>query len=77
MPIGSQRELMKPGYVAGIVHRWDLRRRGLPDPGCPWRCPMAATIPSTSLVPVQPVYSDAKRLAFTDFLALIGFALRR
>jgi hypothetical protein len=41
-----------PSYVAGIVHRWDPRRPGLPEPGCPWRCPMAATIPSTSLVPV-------------------------
>jgi hypothetical protein len=25
-------------YVAGIVHRWDLRRPSLPGPGCPWGC---------------------------------------
>ena len=30
-------------------------------PGCPWRCPMAATTPATSLVPVQPVFTDAER----------------
>jgi integrase/recombinase XerD len=30
---------------------------------------MAATIPSTSLVPVQPVFSDAERLALAGFLA--------
>jgi integrase/recombinase XerD len=30
---------------------------------------MAATIPSTSLVPVQPVFSDAERLAIVGFLA--------
>src|SRR4051812_23066584 len=30
---------------------------------------MAATIPSTSLVPVQPVFTDAERLALAGFLA--------
>jgi integrase/recombinase XerD len=30
---------------------------------------MAATIPSTSVVPVQPVFSDAVRLALAGFLA--------
>ena len=30
---------------------------------------MATTIPSTSLVPVQPVFSDAKRFALAGFLA--------
>jgi hypothetical protein len=30
---------------------------------------MTATIPSTSLVPVRPVFSDAKRLALAGFLA--------
>jgi hypothetical protein len=25
-------------YLAGIVHRWDLRRPSLMGPGCPWRC---------------------------------------
>ena len=30
---------------------------------------MAATIPSTSLVPAQPVFSDAERLALAGFLA--------
>jgi integrase len=30
---------------------------------------MAATIPLTSLVPVQPVFSDAERLALAGFLA--------
>jgi integrase/recombinase XerD len=30
---------------------------------------MTATIPSTSLVPVQPVFSDAERLALAGYLA--------
>ena len=30
---------------------------------------MAATAPSTSLVPVQPVFTDAGRLALAGFLA--------
>ena len=30
---------------------------------------MAATIPSTSLIPVQPVFTDAERLALAGFLA--------
>ena len=30
---------LRRAYVVGIVHRWDLRRPGLPGPGCPWRCP--------------------------------------
>ena len=30
---------------------------------------MAATAPSTSLVPVQPVFTDAERLALAGFLA--------
>jgi len=30
---------------------------------------MAATIPSTALVPVQPVFADAERLALAGFLA--------
>ena len=30
---------------------------------------MAATIPSTALVPVQPVFTDAERLAVAGFLA--------
>ncbi len=30
---------------------------------------MAATIPSTSLVPVQPVFTDAERLALAGYLA--------
>ena len=30
---------------------------------------MAATTPSTSLVPVQPVFTDAERLALVGFLA--------
>ncbi len=29
---------------------------------------MAATIPSTSLIPVQPVFTDAERLALAGFL---------
>src|ERR1022692_3206208 len=56
-------------YVAGIVHRWDLRRPGLRGLGCPRRCLMAATISSTSLVPVQPLFTDAERLALAGFLA--------
>ena len=38
-------------------------------PAVPWRCLMAATTPSTSLVPVQPVFTDAERLALAGFLA--------
>src|SRR3984957_20309751 len=38
-------------------------------PAVSWRCPMAATTPSTSLVPVQPVLTDAERLALAGFLA--------
>ena len=30
---------------------------------------MAATIPSTSLVPVQPAFTDSERLALAGFLA--------
>jgi hypothetical protein len=30
---------------------------------------MAATIPSTALVPVQPVFSDTERLALAGFMA--------
>ena len=30
---------------------------------------MAATTPSTSLVPVQPAFTDAERLALAGFLA--------
>jgi len=30
---------------------------------------MAATIPSTALVPVQPTFTDAERLALAGFLA--------
>jgi len=30
---------------------------------------MAATIPSTALVPVQPVFTDAERLALAGCLA--------
>jgi hypothetical protein len=30
---------------------------------------MAATAPSTSLVPVQPVFTDAERLALAGYLA--------
>jgi hypothetical protein len=30
---------------------------------------MAATIPSTSLVPVQPAFTDAERLALAGYLA--------
>ena len=61
--------LRRVAYVAGIVHRWDLRRPGLPGPGCPRRCPMAATSHSSSLVPVQPLFTDAERLALAGFLA--------
>jgi len=56
-------------YVPGNVHRWDLRRPGLPGPGRLWRCPMAATTPSASLVPVQPVFAESERLALAGFLA--------
>ncbi len=59
-------------YVAGIVHRWDLRRPGLLGPGCPWRCQMAAATDSTSLVPIQPVFTDAERLALAGYLAGIA-----
>src|ERR1700722_1175057 len=61
--------LRQPAYVAGIVHRWDLRRPGLPGSGCPRRCPMAATSHSSSVVPVQPMFTDAERLALAGFLA--------
>lgn len=37
---------------------------------------MAATTTSTSLVPVQPVLSDAERLALTGFLAGCGSLTR-
>jgi hypothetical protein len=57
------------GYVAGIIYRWDLRRPSLPGPGCPWRCPMAAATASTALVPVQPAFTDAERLALAGYLA--------
>ena len=30
---------------------------------------MAATIPSTSLAPAQPMFTDAERLALAGFLA--------
>jgi hypothetical protein len=50
---------VRAAYVAGIVHRWDLWQPGFPGPSCPRTCPMAPTILSTSLVPVQPVFTDA------------------
>jgi integrase/recombinase XerD len=33
---------------------------------------VAATIPSTSLFPVQPMFSDAERLALAGFLVGYG-----
>jgi integrase/recombinase XerD len=38
-------------------------------PACSWWCPMATTIPSTSPVPVQPVFTESGRLAPAGFLA--------
>jgi len=38
-------------------------------PAVPGGAPMAATTLSTSLAPVQPVFSDAERLALAGFLA--------
>jgi len=48
---------------------WDLRRPGLLGPGCPWRCLMAAAKVSSSLVHVQPVFTDTERPALAGYLA--------
>ena len=40
-----------------------------PGPSCPWRCPMAATIPSAALVLVQPAFTESQRLALAGYLA--------
>lgn len=56
-------------YVAGIVHRWDLRRLASWVPAVPEGAMMTAATDSTSLVPVQPVFTDAEQLALAGYLA--------
>jgi hypothetical protein len=50
-------------YVADTVHRWDLRRPAFRVPAVPGGAMMADSIPSTSLAPIQPVFTDAEWLA--------------
>ena len=61
--------LRRAAYVSGIVHRWDLRRPGLPGPGRSRRCPDGRHLPLRFLVPVQPTFTDAERLALAGLLA--------
>jgi Phage integrase, N-terminal SAM-like domain len=55
-----------PGKVATAVARTDLALQVLAVRG---GVPMTATIPSTALVPVQPAFTDAARLALAGYLA--------
>jgi hypothetical protein len=51
-------------YAAFLVHCWGLAAGPcLPGLSRSGRCPMTATIPSTALVTVQPVFTDSERLA--------------
>jgi hypothetical protein len=56
-------------YVAGIIHRWDLRRPSLPGRGCPWRCHDGRRNCFRCSGPVQPAFTDAERLALAGYLA--------
>jgi hypothetical protein len=59
----GERRTLRASFIAGTCGP------GPPGPGCPWRCHDGAAAASTSLVPVQPVFTESERLAIAGFLA--------
>ena len=56
-------------YVAGNVHRWDLRRPGLSGTRLILEVPHGRRADLYFSRPVQPVFTDAERLALAGYLA--------
>src|SRR6201996_1607356 len=58
------RRTLRASFTAGTCEG-----PAFPGPSRSWRCLMATAQISASLVPVQPVFTDAERLALAGYLA--------
>jgi hypothetical protein len=51
------------------LNRWDRNWPSFPVPARPGGAPITTTIPSAALATIQPVFTDAERIALAGFLA--------
>ena len=51
------------------MNRWDQDWPGVPGSSLAGRCPMTTAVPSAALATIEPVVTDAERVALAGFLA--------
>jgi hypothetical protein len=63
------RDLARAAYGGFPLSYWDRDWPQLPGSSPAGRCPMTTAAPSAALATIQPVFTDAERVALAGFLA--------